>query len=237
MSPSASKVARTGSSRPRSAFRSRSDTCGFTLIELLLATFISGLVIAIVSVALSFCLRLWERNQYQDPPNGVQLLDLLSLQIGSFYPFPVQLEKSKRTLLSGTQDTLLLATGYSVRALSKGAPVIARYQFNEHEHKIYYSEMPLDPYHPERIKEFIDTPPSEKGAGPFQFYEVKATQWAFSYWDPDGQDLVDQWDNPTVLPTEIRVTGTWAKDAPEWVRIITVGFLFPEGNPQGNQAQ
>lgn len=224
------RVVRSGCNRLPGGFRTGQTAPGFTLVELLLATFISALVIAIASVSLSFSLRIWERNQYRDPPSGAQLLDLLQLQIGSFYPFQVRYEGGKRTILSGDGSSLLLATGYSVRALSKGAPVLARYVFNEQTHKIYYAEIPLDPYHEERTKDFVRAAADEDKDGPFRFYAIEAAQWEFGYRDPESDDFSDAWDKPTGLPSSIRVMGKWKDDAPEWTRIITLGFLFPEGN-------
>jgi len=43
------------------------SSAGFTLLELLLATFISALVIGILSVTLSVALRIWEKNRGTEP--------------------------------------------------------------------------------------------------------------------------------------------------------------------------
>lgn len=211
-------------------FRRGPADSGFTLVELVLATFISGLVIAVVSAALSFSLRLWERNQYRNPAGGPQLLDLLSLQIGTFYPFPVQFDEGQRALFIGTADSLLLATGYSVRALSQGAPVLARYVYVQPEQKIYYAEMPLDPYHPERIKDFLSASPGGGGPGAIRFFAVEAAAWGFGFWDSEAEDYAEQWQNPNGLPILVRVAGAWGENMPPWARVITLGFVFPEGN-------
>jgi len=221
---------RRGRRRVGARFRRGPADSGFTLVELVLATFISGLVIAVVSAALSFSLRLWERNQYRNPSAGPQLLDLLTLQIGSFYPFPVRFEDGQRALFIGTANSLLLATGYSVRALSQGAPVLARYLYVEAEQRIYYAEMPLDPYHPERIKEFIGASPGAGVGGAVRFFAVEAVQWGFGFWDPEAEDYSRQWENPTALPIQVRVTGVWGENTPAWARLNTLGFLLPEGN-------
>lgn len=216
--------------RVGTAFRRGSTDSGFTLVELVLATFISGLVIALVSAALSFSLRLWERNQYRNPAGGPQLLELLSLQIGSFYPFPVQFDEGQRALFIGTADSLLLATGYSVRALSRGAPVLARYVYVQPEQKIYYAEMPLDPYHPERIKDFLSASPGSGDRNAVRFFAVEAADWGFGFWDSEAEDYAEQWQNPNGLPILVRVTGAWEQNMPTWARVITLGFVFPEGN-------
>ena len=138
-------------------------------MELVLATLISAMVIGIFSVALSLSLRVWERQQNREPSDIPSLLELLKWQLAQFEPILINLEGKQRAIFQGNEQSLAFATHYSVRAISKGVPVIARYVFIPGRDELFYAEMPLDPYHPEPIQQFLQMSPGEPKSWP-RFY-------------------------------------------------------------------
>ncbi len=211
--------------KPRTHIR-RDGSAGFTLLEVLLATFIAALVIGIMTVSLSFTLRLWQKNQLKVPQNGNQLLELLKLQLGSIYRFPITIKGKKGPLFSGTPNELVFATAYGVRALSKGAPVIARYQFYARDKKIFYSEMPFDPYHEERTKNFLEARPGEDEERWPHFYAMGAEDFSFSYWDSERDEFESGWEEKPAPPSLVRIRVQWKEDDPAVNWYFAPGFLM-----------
>jgi prepilin-type N-terminal cleavage/methylation domain-containing protein len=204
-----------------------SNSCaGFTLVELVLATLISSLVIAIVSVSLGFSLRVWERNQNRRPDDFPSLVELLKWQLASFDPVQVREEGEVQIIFRGDYNFIAFATDRSVRAISNGVPVVARYVYQDSEKVLYYAEIPLDPYHPEVIKEFLAAKPSDSSSWP-RFYPIPVDGFSLSYGQGDEKGGADDtWDDAHAIPAYVRVT--WSRDggATESTQIIIPNFLF-----------
>jgi hypothetical protein len=179
----------------------REGSYGFTLLELLLATLLSTMVIGIVAVALSFCLRLWERHQNYGPNDALRIVELMTLQIGSFNAAPVRFDEGEeQSLFLGDKVSLTLATNYSVKAISKGAPVVARYIFHPEEKRLYYGEMPFNPKDPDLIEEFLGMDPNAKDSS-VHFYSVSASGFSLEFLEKEAEE------SPTGERRELRSTG------------------------------
>ncbi len=120
------------------------DSHGFTLLELLLAAVISAIVLGMVATALSFCVRIWERQNRRLPDDMGQMLDLMALQLGSFNDASLRYKDKQQTIFFGDTASLTFTTNYSLKSISKGVPIIARYYFSKGERTLYYGEMPLN---------------------------------------------------------------------------------------------
>jgi hypothetical protein len=165
-----------------------SHAAGFTLVELVLATLLSALVVGIFSVALSISLRAWERQQNRQPSDVPSLLQLLKWQLAAFEPLQITSQGKKRAAFEGDGQSLAFATAYSVRAISKGLPVIARYVFVPGRGELYYAELFLDPYHPEAIERFLKTNPGDTKSWP-HFYVTEVAEFSLSYVGKERETL------------------------------------------------
>ena len=204
-----------------------SNSCaGFTLVELVLATLISSLVIAIVSVSLGFSLRVWERSQNRQPDDFPSLVELLKWQLASFDPVQVREEGEARIIFRGDNNFIAFATDRSVRAISNGVPVVARYVYDSSGKVLYYAEIPLDPYHPDVIKEFLEMKPSDRSSFP-RFYPTPVDSFSLSFGQGDEKGgVADSWDDTRAIPAYVRVS--WSRDggATESTQVIIPNFLF-----------
>jgi type II secretory pathway pseudopilin PulG len=158
------------------------QSAGFTLLELVLATMISALVMGILATALSFSLRLWERQMNRKTSDMPALLELMKWQLANFDPVPIATGDGNeaRPLFLGDAHSLTFATDRSVKALSKGAPIIARYVFSQADKKLYYAERPLDPYHPDDLKAFLELAPGDEKTWP-RFLPTDVESFAIGY--------------------------------------------------------
>ncbi len=177
------------------------QSSGFTLVELVLATMISAMVIAIFSVALSLSLRVWERQQNHEPSDIPSLLELLKWQLAQFEPVLINYEGKQRPIFQGDEQSLAFATHYSVRAISKGAPVIARYVFTS-EGTLFYAEIPLDPYHPEPIQRFLQMRPGDTKSWP-RFYAMEIGGCSLSYAGGEGGEMASAVDDELGIPSAV----------------------------------
>jgi prepilin-type N-terminal cleavage/methylation domain-containing protein len=188
--------------------RSFNNSPGFTLLELLIATLISSLVIGILTVSLSFSLRIWERNRgaLSGDQEIVHLLELLTLQLATFNPTPILVTEDKKPLFLGDEQSLTFATNYSVRALSHGVPVICRYLFIPAEQRLYYAELPFDPYHVKPIQEFLQMQPSGRGSK-LRFYgtTMAVSEFSIGYQSKESGHRPDAWEDDSGLPLAVLV--------------------------------
>ena len=199
---------------------------GFTLLELMLATLISTLVIGILSVALTFSLKMWERRQDQKPEEFPMIVDLLTMQLAEFDATPVSSQfGASKPLFIGDENSLIIATDHSVKALSNGVPVFARYTYLAEDKTLYYSEIPMDPYHPETLREFIEVEPSRKSSWP-RFYPIEVDDFYLEYADEVEGNYVESWDSPDKLPQMVLIS--WTLDETSFSRTITPDLLFPQ---------
>jgi hypothetical protein len=199
---------------------------GFTLVELVLATLISSLVIGIFSVALSISIRAWERQQNREISDSPSLLELLKRQLAHFDPVLVQLDGKQRPIFWGDGQSLAFATDYSVRAISKGVPVIARYIFPGRG-ELFYSELPLDPYHPERIQEFLQASPGKNTSWP-RFYLIEVEEFALSFATKEAGEFLETMDETAGIPKAVMVNCTSRGDSSSFSAVMFVNSPFTE---------
>jgi prepilin-type N-terminal cleavage/methylation domain-containing protein len=183
---------------------------GFTLVELLIATFIASLVIGIMATSLSFALRVWERNHGAEPGDQeiVRLLEVMTLQLGTFNPTPIALgtDKESQPVFVGNRQALSLSTNYSLKAISKGVPVISRYVFVPGSKRFYYAELPFDPYHPDPVERFLKQKPDTRDSWPrFYAMDMNLIDFAISYRGKDGEGFAETWEDTSSLPQAIMV--------------------------------
>ena len=176
---------------------------GFTLIELILATAISALVIGILSVCLSFSLRAWESVQNRKPDQSAALVDLLKRQLAEFDPTPIKFDEGPHPFFSGHAMKLAFATTHSVKAISRGVPVIARYHYDPGSKVLYYAEMPLDPYHTKGLKEFTQIEPTSGQKSSVRFFAVEIADFNLSYAGKDTSQYSEAWDQSNDFPTSV----------------------------------
>lgn len=200
---------------------------GFTLVELVLATLISSLVIGIFSVALSISLRVWERQQNREISDTPSLLELLKRQLAQFDPILIQLDGKQRPIFQGNEQSLAFATDYSVRAISKGVPVIARYVFIPGRGELFYAELPLDPYHPEPIEEFLKMSPGNTKSWP-RFYLIEVAEFALSYATKEKGEFAEATEDAAGIPSAVRVDCASRGDSASFSATMFVNSPFSE---------
>lgn len=210
----------------RTRISSTGGSAGFTLLELVLATLISSLVIAIVSVSLGFSLRVWEKSQSRQPDDLPSLVELLNWQLANFDPVQVKLDVDKQLVFQGDENSVAFTTDRSVRALSNGVPIVARYVFLPQEKMLYYAEIPLDPYHSDIVKAFLQMKPGNRKSRT-RFYPTQVDSFVFSF--NQGEDRggeMSTWDDASGIPQSVTVT--WSRDNGATVssRLIVPNFFF-----------
>lgn len=204
---------------------------GFTLVELVLATLISALVVGIFSVALSVSLRAWERQQNRQPSDVPSLLQLLKWQLAMLEPIEITSQGKKRIIFEGDGQSLAFTTSYSVRAISRGIPVIARYVFIAGRGELYYAELPFDPYHSEALDRFLKMKPAVSASWP-HFYVTEMAQFALSYVGKDREALDLELDGAGDLPTAVSV-GCTAKGSSETISaLLFINSPFAKASQQ-----
>lgn len=211
--------------KPSRVLPSRS---GFTLLELVLATLISSLVIGILSVALTFSMRAWEREQNRKPSDMPAMLDLMKMQLAQFDPTYIRIDGESRPLFQGNAHSLTLATAHSVKAISGGAPVVARYLFDEREKKLFYAEMPLDTHHTDAIKAFIEIGPSTSEESWPRFFSVEVSALTFTFGGQEKGSFSESWgEEESPIPSFVLVKWVLPGDAEADARSIIPNFIFP----------
>jgi hypothetical protein len=214
----------------REGKRPLTKSSGFTLVELVLATLISALVIGIFSVALSISLRTWERQQNREASDLPSLLQLLRLQLAEFDPVLINVEGKQRSIFQGDAQSLAFATDYSVRAISKGIPVVARYLFVPERGELYYGELPLDPYHPELIQKFLQMSPGDPKSWP-HFYLTEVAGFALSYVGEEQEASAPSFDAEAIVPKAVTVECTSRGDLAPFSTAMFVNSPFTRQAP------
>ena len=215
------------------------ESSGFTLLELVLATMISALVMGILATALSFTMRLWERQMNQKTSDMPALLELMKWQLANFDPVPVSTGEGneKRILFIGEEHSLVFATDRSVKALSKGAPIIARYLYSQTEKKLYYAERPLDPYHPDDIKQFLAMGPGDEKLWP-RFFPTDVADFAIAYTGgEENSERAGAWDDEELIPAMVMVQWSPGEGAGSFTQVMAPNFLFAASKEAGQKAR
>ncbi|MFP5213954.1 MAG: type II secretion system protein J [Acidobacteriota bacterium] len=186
------------------AIRRARNSSGFTLMELVLAMLIGSIVMGILSVALSFCLRLWEREQNRQTSEMPRMVELLKGQLASYDATKLKFDTETHILFSGSAQSLTIATTRSVRSISRGVPVVARYVFVPEEKRLYYAELILDPYHQDQLAEFLKMKPAIDDKSWPAFYFVDVDDCVFSY-QGDEDEYAADWEDETRIPRAVLV--------------------------------
>jgi len=199
---------------------------GFTLIELILATAISALVLGILSVCFAFTLRVWQGTQNQKPDQTFQLADLLNRQLAECDPKPIKFTGGVRSLFAGQENSIVFITAHSVKAISQGVPVVARYTYDPNSRVLYYSELLLDPYHPDSIERFIAGGSSSKQVTAVRSYGVDFPEFVLAYAGKESTRFSQSWQAVNELPVEVLVR--WrASDSVVHARVCMLNAPFP----------
>lgn len=205
---------------------------GFTLVELVLATLISTLVIGILSVSLSFSLRMWERQQDRKPSELPMIIELMALQLAYFDPTPLPSELgASAKIFIGDEYSLAVATDHSVKALSNGVPIVARYVYLPKDKTLYYAEIPMDPYHPEPLRDFLEMKPSDKEDIWPRFYPVEVEEFSIEYSAEGEGDYVDSWKDQDKIPKAVLIK--WTVKDNSFSRLIAPDLPFPRVEKDG----
>lgn len=179
---------------------------GFTLIELMVATAISALVIAIISVCLSFALRMWQSTVNRKPDQTFRMAQLLQRQLAECDPRPINFPNGSRPLFIGKSNSICFITSYSVKAISKGVPVVARYTYDPGSRVLYYAEMVMDPYRPQSLEQFALGGNSSGERSQVRSYGVDFPGFALSYAGKNAREFIQSWASTQELPLEILLT-------------------------------
>lgn len=179
---------------------------GFTLLELIIATAISALVLGILAVCLSFTIREWEVSANLQPDQSFLLTDLLKRQLAESDPTPIKFtDGSVRSLFSAHSNSLTFITSHSVKAISQGVPVVARYDYNPGSKMLSYSELLLNPYYPKAIEEFMaGGSPGEKKME-IASYGTYFSDFQMAYSGRGAKEFSQSWEGSDKLPLEILV--------------------------------
>jgi prepilin-type N-terminal cleavage/methylation domain-containing protein len=203
----------------------RWDKTGFTLIELILATAISALVVGILSVCFSFALRVWQSTQNQKPDHTFQLADLLNRQLAECDPKPIKFKDSVHPLFAGQSNSIAFVTTHSVKAISQGVPVVARYTYDPNSRVLNYSELLLDPYHVDFIERFLAGRASSEKETRIRAYGVEFPEFVLAYAGKDSREFLKAWDKVEELPVEVLLR--WrGNDSMVHARVCMVNGLF-----------
>ncbi|MDR3569224.1 MAG: prepilin-type N-terminal cleavage/methylation domain-containing protein [Syntrophobacteraceae bacterium] len=176
---------------------------GFTLIELIVATAISAMVIAIVSVCFSFALRMWQTTANRKPDQTLRLAQLLQRQLAECDPTPINFEHGSSPLFIGKTNSLAFITSHSVKAISKGVPVVVRYTFDPVSRELSYSEMVMDPYRPEKIEQFASSTGQKSEA---RVYKIDFQKFTLNYAGSGASEFSPSWTSTGDMPLEILFT-------------------------------
>jgi prepilin-type N-terminal cleavage/methylation domain-containing protein len=208
------------------------SSSGFTLVELILATAISAMVVGILSVCFSFAMRVWLSAQDQRPDEAFQLADLLKRQLSECDPTPIKFsDTTQHPLFNGQANSIVFVTAHSVRAISQGVPVVARYVYDPGSKVLSYSELLLDRYHPVFIERFLAGRSSSGKETEIRSYGVGFQEFVLSYAGKDSKEFLQSWDVTKELPVEVLVR--WKGNDPMiHSRICMLNVPFPIEVPE-----
>lgn len=213
------------------------NSSGFTLLELVLATTLSAMVVGILSMALSFSLRVWEREQNRKHSDIPNLVDLLKWQLATFDPIYFTIEGKRSLVFHGTATSLAFTTDHSVKALSRGAPVVARYVFSRKDHKVFYGEMPIDPYKPEPLKAFLNRKPEVGERTWPPFFSTDAADFSLSYAEQDSRDKYSEtWEDDSAIPAVVLLKWVPEEGDTPFENFVMPNFLFPRSTDKKGAA-
>lgn len=200
---------------------SKEIRAGFTLLELLIAMVLTAVVLLMVSNSFSFTSRIWLKAEKEDGTGEIgQLVDLLGEQIGSYYAFDAG-KVHNLSIVSGSDTSIAIVTSHSVKSLHGGAPVLARYVFDEATGRLSYYEMPVDW---SRTGELIDFVNSRMPAIP-ESVSYPASSFSLEYFSYDDGESLLKWNGPLNDMQSVVVKWRGAEDEPLKTRILSPRYL------------
>jgi hypothetical protein len=190
---------------PRGAwsFHHAGDGTGFTLIELVMATAISALVIGILSVCFAFALRVWQSTQGHKPDYAFMAAELLKRQLAECDPTPIKFSETTHPVFIGQPNSIAFVTTHSVKAISHGVPVVARYIYDPGSRVLSYSELVLDPYHSKFIEQFLAGKSSSKRESNIRSYGIEFPEFVLAYAGSESKEFLQSWESTDKLPVEV----------------------------------
>lgn len=201
---------------------------GFTLLELMLATALSAVVIGILSVCFAFALRVWGVVRDEKPDLTIQMMNLLQCQLAECEATKIKFTEGPHSLFVGQANAVVFVTSHSVKAISQGVSVVARYSWDPKSRMLSYSEVLLDPYHPQIIEDYLKTVGGEKSK--VTSYGVEVPEFVLGYAGKDAKQFEDAWGAKDELPLEVLVK--WkGQDAAGRARRFMVNAPLPVEAP------
>jgi prepilin-type N-terminal cleavage/methylation domain-containing protein len=206
--------------------RTESGEAGFTLVELIIASAISALVLGILAMCLTFALRAWESQQNRRQGSTPPFVDLIRAQLTELDPTPMVSAEGSQLIFKGFSSEMSFVTSHSVKAISKGVPVIARYIYESGEKKLYYGEMPMNPYDLKYVQDFLDADPLKGEKPKARFYAIDVEDFALSYGSAEKDSYVPNWESETEVPAVILIR--WKDDrAVAYGQVVAVNSPLP----------
>ena len=212
------------------------NEAGFTLMELILATAISAVVIGILTACLSFAMRAWESVQNRTPDQTTLLIDLFKRQLAEIDVTPVKFQDGVRPFFNAQHSSITFATAHSVKAISHGVPAAVRYSYDPKARVLAYSEMPFDPYHPQRMLDFMSAKDSADTPGKTTFYQIDLPGFDLSYIGKDDTRFKETWDKPREIPIEVLLAWN-TRDFGAFSQLFLLNCPFPISLQQQLQQQ
>ena len=195
-------------------------TSGFTLLELIVTFTILSLVVIMVLGALRLGSAAWEKGE--DRAEKIQkkriVLDLLSQQMKSSFPYRVKSQKAEADYLVylGDGSSLRFVSAFSLRARRQGGLVFVIYKVEEGTS----SGKVLKVYEKRVLnKTFLEETPDEE-----QFLTLMdgLSDLRFEYFEEgDDKDSTGAWGESwdakekKVLPSQVKMTVTWKEKREE----------------------
>ena len=181
---------------------------GFTLLEVLLAMTILSLIAVIIGVSLKLGIRAWERGESDadDSQKLRYIVERLSQQIRSAYPYQMLIDGEKAIAFKGKSDSVFFVTS-SVKSSEGGLKWIS--YFVEEGSLMAREGMLPDKQVMEKItKEGKDL-------------DIDASGLKFEYFSSKDKDWKESWDSKTELPGAMKIT---ADKIPSMIISIPTGL-------------
>lgn len=194
---------------------------GFTLLEMIIAMVITSMVIFMISSSFSFTSRMWIKSEQDERVRDLELLvDLMAVQLGSYYVFDIQKAGGLQGI-TGTRDTLVIATSHSVKAMNGGAPVLARYEFDPGTGRMLYAELPIDWNKKDELLRFANTEVMDDANA----VSYAASEFSFEYVSEDTEDMTDEWQGGPHNLGALNVIWRENEQEQEQTRTLSPGYL------------
>lgn len=205
---------------------------GFTLVELVIAFTILSLVVVMVAGALWQGSMSWEKGEERAEKNQKKriVLDLLSQQMKSSFPYKVKSQKAEADFLvfQGSSDSLRFVSAFSMKAKRQEGLVFVIYQIEEGK-----SSTKTLKICEKRVlnKNFVEETPGEDEFLPLM---EGLSLLSFEYFNEgegkeEAGEWVESWDakEKKALPSQVKVTVKWKEKKEELEAAIPTIVSLP----------